>query len=235
MRNPEFGIASLEKWAEMLQILKDIAGNRMPSVADLLKAGAPRPRAWPWPLAATNNGRKMAGQSPGGRLRRRRPKPKAGDKPKPPSAIPTIADRESSQQPPDEKAGQAKRQEPAARRPGSRFPVTTLAGKAEPKPSRRRSARRRKGRRGRRQAARPAGRVREDRRRAQPRARQPRREHAGEAAQGRLAAPVQDRRPDQRPGERGLRRGRPSGRRPSRPRSWARCPSKRPRPATTSR
>ena len=41
MRNPEFGIAHLEKWAEMLQILKDIAGNRMPSVADLLARGGP--------------------------------------------------------------------------------------------------------------------------------------------------------------------------------------------------
>src|SRR5262249_15123441 len=37
MRNPEFGVGHLEKWAEMLQILKDIAANRMPSVADLLR------------------------------------------------------------------------------------------------------------------------------------------------------------------------------------------------------
>ncbi len=43
MRNPEFNIASLEKWAEMLQILKDIAGHRMPSVADLLKEAAQAP------------------------------------------------------------------------------------------------------------------------------------------------------------------------------------------------
>ena len=37
MRNPEIGVGHLERWAEMLQILKDISGNRMPSVADLLK------------------------------------------------------------------------------------------------------------------------------------------------------------------------------------------------------
>jgi hypothetical protein len=37
MRNPEFGVGHLERWAEMLQILKDISENRMPSVADLLK------------------------------------------------------------------------------------------------------------------------------------------------------------------------------------------------------
>ena len=41
--NPEFGVGHLEKWAEMLQILKDISGNRMPSVADLLKQAAQAP------------------------------------------------------------------------------------------------------------------------------------------------------------------------------------------------
>src|SRR5262249_56717256 len=43
MRNPEFGVGHLEKWAEMLQILKDIAANRMPSVADLLRQAAQAP------------------------------------------------------------------------------------------------------------------------------------------------------------------------------------------------
>src|SRR6201997_5276345 len=43
MRNPEFGVGHLEKWAEMLQILKDISANRMPSVADLLKQSAQAP------------------------------------------------------------------------------------------------------------------------------------------------------------------------------------------------
>ena len=43
MRNPEFGVGHLEKWAEMLQILKDISANRMPSVADLLKQAAQAP------------------------------------------------------------------------------------------------------------------------------------------------------------------------------------------------
>ena len=45
MRNPEFGVGHLEKWAEMLQILKDISGNRMPSVADLLKQASQAPEA----------------------------------------------------------------------------------------------------------------------------------------------------------------------------------------------
>ena len=45
MRNPEFGVGHLEKWAEMLQILKDISANRMPSVADLLKQASQAPVA----------------------------------------------------------------------------------------------------------------------------------------------------------------------------------------------
>ena len=60
MRNPEFGVGHLEKWAEMLQILKDIAGHRMPSVADLLKQASQAPPS----VAANPPGQptKMAGQ-----------------------------------------------------------------------------------------------------------------------------------------------------------------------------
>ena len=35
-RNPEIGVGHLERWAEMLQVLRDLSENRMPSVADLL-------------------------------------------------------------------------------------------------------------------------------------------------------------------------------------------------------
>ena len=74
MRNPEFGVGHLEKWAEMLQILKDIAGNRMPSVADLLKQAAQAPsvamaaaepatrRGWPGKIRAGGIG--VARRSP---------------------------------------------------------------------------------------------------------------------------------------------------------------------------
>ena len=63
MRNPEFNIASLEKWAEMLQILKDIAGNRMPSVADLLKEAAQAPNV---AMAAPSQKSRTAGQNRAG-------------------------------------------------------------------------------------------------------------------------------------------------------------------------
>ncbi len=39
-KNPEFDAPRLESWAKMLQSLTDIANNRMPSVADLLKQAA---------------------------------------------------------------------------------------------------------------------------------------------------------------------------------------------------
>ena len=42
-RNDQFNVATLENWAGMLNSLKDIAKNRMPSVADLLKQAATSP------------------------------------------------------------------------------------------------------------------------------------------------------------------------------------------------
>jgi len=124
MRNPEFGIAHLEKWAEMLQILKDIAGNRMPSVADLLREAAQAPNV---ALATSNNKSMMAGQvRSGGKSSPSEPSPGAK---KPPSGIPQVADRESSQQPPDEKAGQPASKS-GSKTPRLTLPVTTLDGKA---------------------------------------------------------------------------------------------------------
>ncbi|MDA7873535.1 hypothetical protein N9B17_00070 [Rhodopirellula sp.] len=40
MRNSDIAVDNLDQWAEMMQILKDISGNRMPSVADLLDKSA---------------------------------------------------------------------------------------------------------------------------------------------------------------------------------------------------
>jgi hypothetical protein len=119
MRNPEFGVGHLEKWAEMLQILKDIAGIRMPSVADLLKQSAQAP-------LAKNT---AAGKSPSaGQVRSGAPsKPADGQKPSSPNSVPSLRDVESSQQPPDTNQ---KPQEPK-KNPGSSrltLPVTLLPG-----------------------------------------------------------------------------------------------------------
>ena len=97
MRNPEFGVGHLEKWAEMLQILKDIAGNRMPSVADLLKQAAQAPR---WPAIASSQQDRDGGRSPVARSRASRAVPSPTPRSGKPS--PQVVDRESSQQPPEE-------------------------------------------------------------------------------------------------------------------------------------
>lgn len=123
MRNPEIGVGHLEKWAEMLQVMKDISNNRMPSVADLLKEAANAPQV---AQNTPSNKAPMAGQirtSASGSD----PK-KGGDPPKPASKVPTIADVESShnqQKPSDEK------KEPTESKPSNprlTLPQTMLAG-----------------------------------------------------------------------------------------------------------
>lgn len=121
MRNPEFGVGHLEKWAEMLQILKDISGNRMPNVADLLKQSSQAPA-----VAAANQSPKPAGPMAG-----QNRTPAGGNqqqtedsKPKPPT--PTVADGESSQNQGKKPDGQP--EEPGKSKSNSalRLPVTTV-------------------------------------------------------------------------------------------------------------
>jgi hypothetical protein len=124
MRNPEFGVGHLEKWAQMLQILKDIAGNRMPSVADLLKQSAQSPTV---AKNSEENKTKMAGQvrtAGGGKP----PEPSKEDKPKK-NNVPAIVDVESSQQPrkPNDQE-QPKGESKSATSLG--LPATMLAGGA---------------------------------------------------------------------------------------------------------
>ncbi len=70
---PRSACGHLERWAEMLQILKDISTNRMPSVADLLKEASQAPS-----LASKPTGNKAADgrAGPGGRGRGAPPSPK---------------------------------------------------------------------------------------------------------------------------------------------------------------
>ncbi len=133
MRNPEFGVGHLEKWAEMLQILKDISNNRMPSVADLLKQAAQAPKTSTVP---SSNKSSMAGQvrssTPG------KPTEASGKPVPPPSGIPSIADVESSQQPPKPNGDQkAQKKNPST--PKFTLPNTMLAGSpskpSEPSPA----------------------------------------------------------------------------------------------------
>lgn len=126
MRNPEFGVGHLEKWAEMLQVLKDISANRMPSVADLLKQAAKAPAtSGPSSPSGPKAGQARANPAGGGTP------PKPGE-PKP--ATPSIVDSESSQQP--AKPGELQKDEPGAAKPPPplRLPVTTIAGGGNSKP-----------------------------------------------------------------------------------------------------
>ncbi|MFM9115311.1 MAG: hypothetical protein ACKOU6_04020 [Planctomycetota bacterium] len=71
-RNPEFGVGHLEKWAEMLQLLKGISDERMPSVADLLKQAADAPQSGQASKGDPSKGQPSAGKPSEG-------KPSSGD------------------------------------------------------------------------------------------------------------------------------------------------------------
>jgi hypothetical protein len=132
MRNPEFGVGHLEKWAEMLQILKDIAGNRMPSVADLLKEAAQSPGrmlASTAPAART----KMAGQVRANGSGGKPTEPAPGAQKDQP-VIPRVADIESSQNSPPDKPVSAKPTPSKGGAPPQRLPQTILIGKPKDSP-----------------------------------------------------------------------------------------------------
>jgi hypothetical protein len=125
-RNPEFGVGHLEKWAEMLQILKEISANRMPSVADLLKQAAQAPQ-----MAGNQSSKKSAMV---GEVRSLAPGKPGSTKPdtQKRQAAPQVVDQESQQQPPgkDDKGKPAPPKNPSS--PRLTLPMTTLAGKGSP-------------------------------------------------------------------------------------------------------
>lgn len=131
MRNSEIGVGHLDSWAEMMQVLKDISANRMPTVADLLKQAAKSKQATSSPAAtkgpkAGQNKLDIAGAGA----------PKKPGEPQPPKpAVPTLTDIESSQN--QMKPGEPKEpSESKAKQPRLTLPTTMLAGngKAKPKP-----------------------------------------------------------------------------------------------------
>ncbi len=128
-RNDEFGVGHLEKWAEMLQILKDISANRMPSVADLLGDAAKAEQLAAAGQAKPQESAPQVGQNraPGGNAA---PPVEEDPSQKPGPAAPSIVDTESSQQPRDPSDAL---EEPSPGNSGSgrlTLPVTTLVGGA---------------------------------------------------------------------------------------------------------
>ncbi|QEG36842.1 hypothetical protein [Bythopirellula goksoeyrii] len=121
-RNPEIGVGHLDRWAEMLTILEDIAANRMPSVADLLKEAAESQvasKAVPGPRSPQAGIARSAGGGPSS---------EQNQEDKKTAAVPRVTDMESSQQPADENEQTAGgKKKPSS--PSLRLPVTTLLGK----------------------------------------------------------------------------------------------------------
>lgn len=128
-RNPEFGVGHLEKWAEMLQILKDISGSRMPSVADLLKEGAQAPVA---SQQTSPKDSKTAGQIRS--LPEGKPSPTNDQEKNTPPAVPKLADVESTQgTPPDKPQGDQDQQKKQASAGKFGLPATMVPDTSPPK------------------------------------------------------------------------------------------------------
>ncbi|MBD3673317.1 MAG: hypothetical protein HUJ26_07300 [Planctomycetaceae bacterium] len=126
MRNPEIGVGHLDRWAEMMQLLKDISGNRMPSVAELLKEAS---KSQQMAQASQSNNGKQAGQNranvSGGD-----PKKAGNQKKQPDSKVPTITDVESTRN--EIKSDSDKEPtESNPKKPSLRLPTTMLAGNAK--------------------------------------------------------------------------------------------------------
>jgi hypothetical protein len=85
MRNNQFNVATLETWSEMQKALEDIAQNRMPSVADLLKEAADAP----------GSGRSANGQGGDGKPSEQQEQPQSGNSSGNPSGKPGEANSES--------------------------------------------------------------------------------------------------------------------------------------------
>ncbi len=128
-RNPELPADQLESWAQMLEILKDISANRMPSVADLLKkaAAAPTVAGNPMPAKSSPSAGQVRNSAAGTGA-------KTDAEPKKFPPAPTLTDTESSQQPAEGKAGEGTaKAKPKAPRLG--LPVTTLIGSSKNPPA----------------------------------------------------------------------------------------------------
>ena len=130
-RNPEFGVGHLDRWAEMLQILKDISANRMPTVADLLAEASKaenEPSSKPGNMGPTVGQVRAIGSGPSAK--------DSPDEKAEPSNVPQIVDVESTQQPADKDSEQKPPASPAGK-PGLTLPTTTLIGgpKEAPPPS----------------------------------------------------------------------------------------------------
>ncbi len=126
MRNPEIGVGHLEKWAEMLGILKDISSNRMPSVADLLKQAAQAPKTASNSEPPSNNAPKAGQNRATAAASPSDPDPNAQKKP--PTKVPSVNDVESTHGFAKKDDKNAAATPPKSGSPSLGLPSTTLIG-----------------------------------------------------------------------------------------------------------
>lgn len=127
MRNPEIGVGHLEKWAEMLGILKDISGNRMLSVADLLKQAAQAPKTASNSESPSNKAPKAGETRASAAGSPSDPDPKDKEK-KPPTKVPSVVDVESTHGFAKKDDKNAAASPPKSGSPSLGLPSTTLLG-----------------------------------------------------------------------------------------------------------
>jgi hypothetical protein len=130
MRNPEMLVAHLDVWANALQQLKQIAANRMPSVADLLAEGARAPLPKQGDPAASDPSKTApsVGNDLGDVIAQAGKQKLPSDKPQ----VPSITDVESGFNPPGEKTESD--DQPPKKDSGGRLslPTTKLQGGPQP-------------------------------------------------------------------------------------------------------
>jgi hypothetical protein len=130
-RNPEIAVGELDQWAQMLEVLQDIGGNRMPNVADLLKQAAKQAGK---PGSAKQIGKQEKSAPQAGQMLANAAPDSAeqsqtlGDENQP--KLPSIVDMESSLQPDDQtqpkSAEDSQQKKPGAGRLS--LPQTALVG-----------------------------------------------------------------------------------------------------------
>ncbi|XZE21601.1 hypothetical protein SH449x_001504 [Pirellulaceae bacterium SH449] len=138
-RNSEIGVGHLEKWAEMQKILKDIAANRMPDVADLLKKAARQESLAKNSASAQSTKQESAPMAGQNRDDSAQNQDASSEESKPSSKTPSVIDKESSQQPIDPKALAEKddneKSNSKSQQSTLRLPSTTVAGTGAKKKS----------------------------------------------------------------------------------------------------
>lgn len=138
-KNPDIDPNHLEQWAQMHQVLRDIADNRMPSVSDLLKKGANALAVAQKDSKATNGNKDeqeqasapQVGNQQAGNQQNDQSSGESDSSTASKSQSPSITDQESSQTPSNDLANSESSSSPPKQGGASlSLPTTTLAGGA---------------------------------------------------------------------------------------------------------